>query len=334
MRAASLCSKMAENPQTIDMPAGHSGLPKSQGPRLQLECPKCGAPAWVEWQQLPHLLRCRGCLNSFWIDKGGHVQSEHAVGSFSVECPRCHQSRQWPVGVAVKQFACLACGFEFALGPESASDSLNQRLKGIPREPPTSRKTSREDKSAPPAAIVAMIAGALLLLCLPILFVVWSTRTDKALVDAVEAFNTAILAGDAPKAKEWIPAGQETAFKNWMLMNTCNRPLVPCGAVEVKVVQYSSAVAQVRISYQRTIQDMHTQDQAWRRGPDGRWQFDPTATAGQGGERLAEACSKAMSSPTGRPGFWRLALTPCDLFTDNRQIADNGCHHNPTSRCS
>jgi hypothetical protein len=270
---------MNEPPRPSDQQSEQGVSPTGEGLRLQLYCPKCNTASWVEWRQLPHLLRCRGCFNSFWIDKSGHVQSEHEVGVTRVECPRCHQARQWPKGVAVKRFSCLMCGYDFSSATDSSAASLGERLAANPQGPPAPKKKPRQSKPMPPAVIAAVVAGALLVFCLPILALVWGARTDRALIEAVQAFNAVALAGDAEKAKQWVPASQATAFDTWMLMNTSNRPLGQfVGAVEVQVVQYSSSAARVTVSYQRTIQDRHEQCQCWERASGGRWEFDPAAT--------------------------------------------------------
>jgi phage FluMu protein Com len=273
---------MSETPELPDASRGGSVLRAGEDMRLQFECPKCNAVAWVEWRQLPHLLRCRGCENSFWIDKSGHIQSEHEVGSVSIKCPRCQEPRQWPKGVVLKETKCLICGFDFSINPDSPPDSLSQQLAAKPQKTPTPKKKTRQDKPMPRLAIAAIAAGALLLFCLAILAIIRATRIDEALIEAVQAFNAAALVGESKKAKDWVPTGEETAFETWMLMNTGNRPLVRFEPVEVEVVQYSSHAARVRVSYQRTIQDVAHQCQSWRRDPEGRWRFDPAASLRHG----------------------------------------------------
>jgi len=204
------------------------------------------------------------------------------VGTTRAECPRCHQVRQWPKGVTLKQFCCLACGYDVSLDPHSISAPLSQRLAAPPQERPVLQKKPRQSKATPRIAIAAIVAGTLLVFCLPIIAVVLAMRTDEALVEAVEAFTAAALAGQAEKAKEWVPADQEAAFQTWMLMNTTSRPLGQSGAFEVQVVEYSSTAARARVSFQRTVQDTHVQFQSWRRPPGGRWQFDAAATLQQG----------------------------------------------------
>lgn len=248
--------------------------------RLTLQCPKCDTTAWVEWCQLPHLLHCRGCHNSFWIDKTGHIQSEHEVGKARAACPRCKAVREWPRGVVPKDIRCLKCGCEIPHDPELAAESLNQRITGAVHEAPRPKKDDYRPASR--TTVILVVAAGLLVFCLAVFALARGTSTDDALVHAAQGFNAAVLAGNSKQATQWIFDGQKRAYDTWTILNASNRPIAGLrGPVKVEVVDYATTTAKVNISYQRTIQDACTIVQVWRRPDNGSWRFDPSATLQQ-----------------------------------------------------
>lgn len=246
---------------------------KRGNPRLTFHCPKCATAAWLEWRQLPHLLRCRSCGNSFWIDRNGRIQSEHETGSVRIKCPRCGAGRWWPREISVREHHCVECGFDFSIDMASANCSLHDRMVDSPVKPPPKLNADAQRR-----CLSAAVGFGLLLLTASIVFaLVRATANDRELIDSVRAFNSAVLSGDARSAARWVVEGQRTAFDTWLRAQAGNRPLVRFEPVEVRAVQYTSTTAVVEVSYQRTIQDIARLLQTWRRDADGRWRFDPTA---------------------------------------------------------
>lgn len=243
---------------------------------LKIACPKCAAPSIVEVRMLPFLLQCPGCSNSFWVDRTGHIQSEHELGTSSIACPRCRQTRKWPKGAAVKQLRCLSCGFDIPIEADDAPVSLSERLAGKEPEkrsvkPKPPRKTSLVFGTA------GLVASVFAFFAIPFLLYYWMTYLDPALVDAAKGFTTAVATGDIGKARAWVTPGQDESFGNWTLTNPASASAPPQD-FQVKALKYRSTAALIRVSFLRSGTNIETQNQAWHRSPGGSWQFDAAAS--------------------------------------------------------
>jgi hypothetical protein len=265
-------------------PTPQPGTPaKKKGLRMDLVCPKCGMPAWLDWQQLPYLLCCPRCTNSIWIDRGGHLQSEHEMGSVAVECPRCHEARRWPKGVPLKQIRCQSCDMDIRLENVNSTPSAAPRTPGGPAEKGAkAKKAESEAKPLSPLAIAGMVVLAVVVCVFAGIALMRSVGADEALAAAVEGFTAASVAGEVEKAKAWVAPEQQTPFGTWVVQNPGIGSLVQWGKPEIRIVEYSAAAARARVVIHRSAQDTQVQMQSWRRAPGGPWQFDAAETLKRG----------------------------------------------------
>lgn len=246
---------------------------KGQELHLKLDCPKCAHPLRIEIRQLPLLLQCQKCANAFWIDRGGHIQSQHESGSTYVTCPRCQQTRQYPKAAKLRKLRCLACSFEIPLGHPSPSPSSSSAAPDeSPRRPGAKQRDG--DFHLSPWAMGAISVVLILLSGLAVAWVAPTFQTDQALLDAADVFTAAVVRGDVGTAKQSVSSDQQEPLQRWLSLYPYHPATPPSGEREVRVLEYAETAARVQVKYDRTLRDTATQRQSWRRDLGGAWQFD------------------------------------------------------------
>ena len=242
---------------------------------VQLACPKCSSKFRVAWRMLPHLLRCNGCQNSFWIGKTGKIESQHKSGSRHVVCPRCNTSHEWPATAMPRHFSCRSCSFE--VSTEKTADPSPQERDSA-SERPVHRSRRDEAASRSPALVIGVLAGLFLLGVVAVAWSIWSNMVDPQLLESANRFTVASALGQTGTAGKWVLTEHAEAYERWRNIKFRRHTPNSSDKLEITVKDYTPPNAIVTMRLERGVRERLVLDQVWFRAKDGNWKFDPQST--------------------------------------------------------